>query len=81
MDEFIRRFGYHPPIEVGATERIEAVRGICEQAAREISELMPANREHALAMTKLEEAMFWAVAGVVRPHPPQAPLPGSVVRV
>ena len=27
-------------------------------------ELAPHNREHALAMTKLEEAVMWAVKGV-----------------
>jgi hypothetical protein len=34
-----------------------------------VDKLVPAGREQAVVLTKLEEAMFWANAGIARKHP------------
>ncbi|MEW2127100.1 hypothetical protein AB0891_25610 [Streptomyces sp. NPDC007259] len=60
-----RRFNHHAPDEDDVT-RHEAVR----QAARAMAELVvqvtPEGREQALALTNIEQAMFWANAAVAR---------------
>lgn len=64
-----RRFGYHPPVEPGKKETHEAVRATLAEAADKIIELTgPPSREQSTAITKLEEAMFWANAAVARPQ-------------
>jgi hypothetical protein len=67
-DELARRFGYHPPVEPGKKEQHEAVRDVLLDAADEIVKLTgPPSRDQSLAITKLEEAMFWANAAIARP--------------
>lgn len=44
----------------------ELVRGICLSTAGDFDGLLPEGREKALAITKLEEAMFWANAALAR---------------
>jgi hypothetical protein len=66
--ELERRFGYHPPVEPGKKERHEEVREVLLDAADRIVELTGGStREQSLAITHLEEAMFWANAAVARP--------------
>jgi hypothetical protein len=59
------RFRYYAP----SPERIEqhghARQLICELAL-ELDEVLPEGREKALVLTKLEEALFWANAGIAR---------------
>ncbi len=38
------------------------------RGARGIRDYVPPGREQALALTKLEEAMMWAIAGIERAH-------------
>lgn len=59
------RFAYHKPTG-GKTEYHESVRHHCELLANIIDELVPDGREKSTAITKLEEAMFWANAGIAR---------------
>ena len=48
-------------------ERHQRVRTVLFSAADEIVELTgPPSREQSLAITKLEEAMFWANAAIAR---------------
>ena len=59
------RFTHHAP----NAERIRNHEGIREGAllfAKLVLACVPAGREQALALTKLEEAMFWANAGIAR---------------
>jgi hypothetical protein len=60
------RFEYHPPLTQAKVSAHEAVRGTLWEAATKISNLCPEGREASLAITKLEEAMFWANAAIAR---------------
>lgn len=61
------RFSYHT-----ATPRIAAIhvgiRDTLLQIATDFEQILPVCRETSLALTKLEEAMFWANAAVARNH-------------
>jgi len=60
-------FKYHPPVG-NAAEKHAAVRAKAKELARLIDESLPASagREKAAAITKCEEAMMWACAGIAR---------------
>lgn len=64
-DEIDARFRVH----VADADRLEAheqVRVLLGAVARELSAHVPDGREKSLVLTKLEEAMFWANAGIAR---------------
>lgn len=64
--ELTNRFRFHP---ANTPERIShhgIVRDRCGDLAQQLDEVIPAGREKALALTKLEEVMFWANAGIAR---------------
>lgn len=64
-EDLINRFNYHSPDEEKAKAHAN-VRATLLWAASLINELIPEGREKSLAVTKLEEAMFWANAGLAR---------------
>lgn len=64
-DDLTRRFAYHAPTG-GKAQKHAAVREACLKLASEITNLCPEGRETALAITKVEEAMVWANAGIAR---------------
>ena len=59
-------FKHHPPASVDVTNRHAAAREALLEAANLLADVVPAGREQSLALTKLEEAMMWANAGVAR---------------
>ena len=59
------RFSYHAP-DKAKLSRHAAVRSACLEAATILEEVIPPGAERALAVRKLEEAMFWANAGIAR---------------
>lgn len=65
QDEINRRFTYHPPAsdQVGRYERLRAGAKVL---AMDIVDLTPESREQSLAITALEEAVFWANAAIAR---------------
>lgn len=64
-EEAERRFSHHPPDE--ARVRLhEAAREVIMDAAIAVTEGMEASREMSLALTALEEAMFWVNAHIAR---------------
>ena len=66
MNEQIdKNFTYHAPKE-GQPERFEAIRNHAKTVAIAIDIYCPNSREKSLAMTKLEEAVFWANAAIAR---------------
>lgn len=64
--ELSRRFAYHPPSSEEVATKHQQVRYAAELLAATYTDLCPESRELALALTKLEEAMFWANAAVAR---------------
>lgn len=59
------RFNYHPP-SGGRVAVHESIRAACRDLAHQFDRDVPPGREKALAMTQLEQAMFWANAAVAR---------------
>lgn len=76
-----RRFTYHKP-GGDQPERYQALRGYARELALVMCRMVPESRERSLAVGKLEEAIFWANAGIARreqwsePAPPQGLPPG-----
>lgn len=66
MTELNDRFKHHPPVTKQDIADHDAVREVCLRAAQELRVIVPEGREAALVQTKLEEAMFWANAGLAR---------------
>ena len=64
-EELVKRFTYHAP-RVGQPAMYEALRAEVRAVAEIIDNLCPDSREKSLAITKLEEAIFWANASIAR---------------
>ncbi len=59
------RFTYHAPDAVRA-EKHEFVRRDIGTLANRLNDSLPEGREKSLAITHLEEVMFWANAAIAR---------------
>ena len=64
--EIADRFFHHPPTTQEVEDAHKSIRSGCQNLAERLDKLCPDGREKALAMTKLEEVMFWANASVAR---------------
>jgi len=60
------RFAYHPPVNDVAVGKHQDIRSAAHQLADVIDDYLPDSREKSLAVTAVEEAMFWANAGIAR---------------
>lgn len=69
--ELNHRFAYHPPRTRQRVSDHEHVRELCRQAANQMDARLPEGREKSLAITKIEEAMFWAQASLARAPDPE----------
>jgi hypothetical protein len=79
-DELKRRFNYHAPKTQAKAEQHEQVRAVLLAAAEEIVELTGApTREQSLAITALEEGMFWANAAIAREITGDDALPRPII--
>ena len=58
-------FTYHAP-KGDQAERYEHLREVGKKLAQDIMSMTPESREQSLALTKLEEAIMWANAGIAR---------------
>lgn len=75
LDEIGRRFdhftirrsipAYHK-LDPDDTAAIEYLRGEFKHVAIAVIGNTPAGREQSLALTKLEEALYWAIGAIVR---------------
>lgn len=63
--QFENNFTYHTP-KSGQPEKYELLRSEMKEMAYLINSLVPDSREKSTALTKLEEVMFWANAGISR---------------
>lgn len=64
-DDLKNRFSYHQP-KGDQTERFQELRIAAFKLAENIMHEVPPGRERALALTNLEQAIFWANAGIAR---------------
>lgn len=64
--ELINRFKFHPSDTEAKVQAHEKVRQLCLNTAIYLNDLIPDNREKALAYTNLEQVMFWANAALAR---------------
>ncbi len=58
-------FTYHAPKE-GQPAKYQEIRDKAKELAYIIDETVPESREKSLAITKLEESVMWANAGIAR---------------
>lgn len=65
-EDIANRFDYHQPKDAETMSAHESIRLGCRQLAEYINRLCPEGREKACAVTKVEEAMFWANAAIAR---------------
>ena len=67
MKDLKNRFDYHVPIiELDQTDRYEKIRNKAKNFARYLISVTPDSREQSLAITSLEEVVFWANAAIAR---------------
>jgi len=59
------RFNYHKP-DAAKVILHEDIRNAARALAKDVDLLVPDGREKALALTKIEEVMFWANAAIAR---------------
>lgn len=59
------RFTYHPP-KPGQLERYQKLREKAKELAEMIEAECPSCREQSLALTNLEQSVFWANACIAR---------------
>jgi hypothetical protein len=64
-EEIQRRFTYHAP-KNDQPAKYEAIRAKAKELASLVNDLCPDGRETSLAITKIEEAVMWANAGIAR---------------
>ena len=70
IQEIARRFTYHAPFGTQAG-RYEQIRSMCGQVGQELIKLCPESRELSVALTKLDEVVFWANASIARTEQPE----------
>lgn len=64
-EEIEHRFTYHAP-KPTQPPRYETIRGMASDLAFLINRVCPPSRELSLALTKLDEVVFWANASIAR---------------
>jgi hypothetical protein len=68
LNDLENRFTYHPP-KGDQAERYRTIRRLALTLASEVYTLCPDSRELSLAITHLEETVFWANAAIARNEP------------
>jgi hypothetical protein len=64
--DIVNRFAFHPANTPERAKQHDDVRETCRGLASVLDHMLPPGREKSLAITKLEEVMFWANAAVAR---------------
>jgi hypothetical protein len=63
--EIANRFTYHAP-EGDQANRYQQIRAQAGALAQELAKMCPESRELSLALTKLDEVVFWSNAAIAR---------------
>ena len=66
QDDLDSRFTNHAPSSEEIADAHETIRGVCRNATEVIDDLLLDGREKSLAITNIEQAMFWANAALAR---------------
>lgn len=66
LERIANDFKYHKPHSQGQQDRYGEVRSGCHDLASRLLSLCPPSRELSLALTNLEQVMFWANASIAR---------------
>lgn len=66
------RFMYHKP-DADTGNLHQDIRLACRNLALDLNERLPEGREKSLAITHLEEVMFWSNAAIARSTPIASP--------
>ena len=64
-EELYNRFTYHKPDEE-QIKHYDSIRSLARILAEDIVQRCPESREQSLALSRLEEAVFWANASIAR---------------
>lgn len=64
--DIAHRFAFHPATTEEKRDAHTSVRQQCRQLADFLNDKLPDGRDKSVAITKLEEAMFWANAALAR---------------
>lgn len=67
-EDIKNRFAFHAATTEEKRDAHTSVRQNCRDLADFLNEKLPEGREKALAVTKLEEVMFWGNAALARQH-------------
>ena len=65
-EDIENRFAFHEAATQEKRDEHTSVRQQCRRLADSLNGTLPEGREKALAVTKLEEVMFWANAAIAR---------------
>lgn len=65
-EDIANRFQFHAATTPARQGAHESVRTHCHELAGVLNDLLPEGREKSLAVTNLEQVMFWANAAVAR---------------
>ena len=65
-DQIEKSFTYHPPRDEAEIRAYQDIRASAKTLALIIDEIVPDSREKSLAITALEQVVFWSNAGVAR---------------
>lgn len=66
VNDIENRFAFHTATTDEKRDAHTSVRQQCRQLADALNEQLPEGREKSLAITKLEEVMFWGNAALAR---------------
>ena len=66
QNDIEHRFAFHAATTDEKQLAHGSARGLCRSLAMQLNDLLPDGREKALAITHLEEVMFWANAAIAR---------------
>lgn len=69
-EDIENRFAFHPATNDEKRDAHTSVRQNCRRLADFLNENLPEGREKSLAITKLEESMYWGNAALARAGDP-----------